>query len=209
MKITKYVHSCLMVESGDRVAIFDPGVMSYPAFDFNSLSRLDDIFITHVHQDHVHVPFVKELIAKFPGVRITTTKETAEMLEEEGISAQTDAPEGVSFFDAPHENVQPLFPQPEEVGIHYLNVLTQPGDSHSFNETKEILAFPITGPWGSSITGLNLILKLQPKHVIPIHDWHWSEDAKQQMYGGFEKILSDAGITLHKPETGKPIEIIV
>ena len=207
MKITKYVHSCLLVETDDRIAIFDPGVMSYSEFNFEVLSDLNDIFITHVHGDHVHVPFVRELLSKFPDARITTTSETAEMLKKEGITAHTDAPDGVTFFDSPHEDVEPLFPHPQEVGIHYLDKLTHPGDSHSFNETKEILALPITAPWGSSIKALKLALELKPKYVIPIHDWHWSEEARQQSYDRYEQVLGESGIKMFKPETGFTIDI--
>lgn len=209
MKITKYVHACLVVETDGRVAMFDPGAMSYPVFNTNRLSRLDDIFITHNHGDHYLVPFIRELRDKFPNVRITTTKEVTEELKKEGIEAQSEAPEGVEFFDSPHESVAPLFPQPEEIGIHYLDKLSDPGDSHSFKETKEILALPITAPWGSSIKALNLALDLKPKHVIPIHDWHWSDEARKQMYDSYESALLKAGIKMHKPETGVPIEIDV
>jgi L-ascorbate metabolism protein UlaG (beta-lactamase superfamily) len=209
MKITKYVHSCLLVEVPGRVAIFDPGAMSRDAFDINSLNHLDDIFITHEHQDHYDTGFIKELVEKFPEVRITTTESLVKLLSEEGIKAQSTPPEGVEFFDAPHENVEPLFPTPEEVGIHYLGVLSDPGDSHTFSETKEILVLPITGPWGSAIKGLNLAIKLKPKYVIPIHDWHWSDEAREQMYGAFESALSKENISFLKVKNGEPIDINV
>jgi L-ascorbate metabolism protein UlaG (beta-lactamase superfamily) len=207
MKITKYVHSCILVETSGRVALFDPGAMSYEAFDLDKLSHLDDILITHVHQDHFHMPFVKDLVAKFPDATIVTTEEVVRQLEVEGIKAQSSVIEGVDFFSAPHENVEPVFPQPEEIGIHYLDVLTNPGDSHSFGETKQILALPITAPWGSAIKALNLTLELKPKFVIPLHDWHWNEDARTQMYDKFEQLLSKEGITMFKPETGQAIDV--
>ncbi len=207
MKITKYVHSCLLVETPDRIAIFDPGAMSYSAFNINALDKLDDIFITHIHQDHLHLPFIQELVDKFPDVRITSTKEVVEMLKNEGIKASSEAPEGVSFFDSPHENVKPLFPQPEEIGINYLDLLSDPGDSHSFTQTKKILALPITAPWGGSIRALNLALDLKPKYIIPIHDWHWSDEARKSTYERFEKVLGKEGITFYKPETGQAIEV--
>lgn len=209
MKLTKYVHACVLVETPERVALFDPGSMSHDSFDVNKLQRLDDILITHAHNDHVDVSFVKELVGKFPEVRITTTNEVVKMLEAEGISAGTEAPTGVVFFDAPHEDVEPLFPRPQEIGIHYLDKFTDPGDSHSFNETKAILALPITAPWGSSIKALNLVLELKPKYVLPIHDWHWSDQARESMYDGYAKVLDKNGITMFKPKTGEPIEVEV
>jgi L-ascorbate metabolism protein UlaG (beta-lactamase superfamily) len=208
VKITKLVHSCLLVEMPEpvnRTALFDPGVMS--TVDIDNLAYLDDIFITHSHGDHLDPGVVKQLVAKFPNVRITTTSEVVEQLQEQGITASTEAPEGVSFFDSPHEDVMPLFPAPEEIGIHYLDIVTHPGDSHSFTETKPVLALPVQAPWGSSVKAMNLALQLKPKYVIPIHDWHWRDEARQQMYDRFEEVLGGEGITFIKATNGEPFTL--
>lgn len=210
LKVTKFVHSCLLVETADRTALFDPGVMSAEAFGaaLPSLSRLDDIFITHVHADHCDPVLIKQLISKFPGVRITSTGEVVKQMAAEGIKVTDTPPAGVSFFESPHESVAPLFGQPpEQIGIHYLDVLSDPGDSHSFHETKAVLALPITAPWGSAIKALNLALELKPRHVLPIHDWHWNDQARAQTYDMFERLLGQQGITFHKLQTGQPVEI--
>jgi L-ascorbate metabolism protein UlaG (beta-lactamase superfamily) len=207
MKITKFVHACLLVETPERVALFDPGVMSAAALNIEQISRLDDIFITHIHADHVDTELVQKLVSKFPNVQITSTPEVVAKLKEAGISASDQAPDGVTFFDSPHESVQPLFEVPQEIGVHYLNALSHPGDSHSFKETKDILALPVAAPWGSTIRALNIALELKPKHVLPIHDWHWSDAAREQMYGMFEAQLKERGITFHKLQTGEPVNI--
>jgi L-ascorbate metabolism protein UlaG (beta-lactamase superfamily) len=207
MKITKFVHSCLLVETADRTALFDPGVMSTPNIELDQIERLDDIFVTHVHADHLDADFIKQLIAKFPTVRITSTNEVVQQLSSEGIKATTTPPAGVAFFDSPHEKVEPLFPQPEEIGVHYLDKLSHPGDSHSFKETKAILALPMTGPWGTNIRAAILAQELKPKHVLPIHDWHWRDEAREQAYNSFEQLLGKQGITFHKLQTGQPVEI--
>lgn len=212
MKVTKYVHSCLVVETPDRVAVFDPGVMSAEALGaaLPSMTRLDDIFITHIHQDHGDPALIKKLVEKFPDVRITATPETVAALAKDGIKASDRPPEGVTFFDSPHEDVKPLFGEPpQEIGIHYLDKFSDPGDSHSFKETKAVLALPVQAPWGSSIKALNLALELKPKHVLPIHDWHWSDQAREQSYGMFERVLGEKGITFHKLKTGQPVEVDV
>lgn len=207
MKVTKFVHSCLLVETPGRVALFDPGNLSRAALPLEKLSRLDDIFITHQHGDHCDPELIKKLVAKFPDVRITTTPEVVSQLAADSIEASDQPPAGVEFFEAPHESVEPLFPRPQEIGIHYLGVLSDPGDSHSFSETKEILALPITAPWGSTIKALNLALELKPKYVLPIHDWHWRDEAREQTYANFERILGQQGIQFIKLQTGQPVEI--
>jgi L-ascorbate metabolism protein UlaG (beta-lactamase superfamily) len=207
MKITKFVHSCLLVETAERVALFDPGVMSAASLNIDQISRLDDIFITHIHPDHIDTELVKKLVSKFPDVRITTTSDVVDQLKESDVIASNQAPEGVTFFDSPHESVRPLYPQPQEIGLHYLDVLTHPGDSHSFHETKAILALPITAPWGSTIKALNLAFELKPQHVLPIHDWYWSDAACEQMYGILEKQFKGQGITFYKLQTGVSVDI--
>jgi L-ascorbate metabolism protein UlaG (beta-lactamase superfamily) len=208
MKITKYVHSCLLVETPQRAALFDPGTMSEDALDVGRLDRLDDVFITHEHADHMSLDLLRQLVGKFPDVRITSTSSVVEQLHEAGITALDQPPAGAVFFDAPHESVAPLFAHPpEEIGVHYLDQLSHPGDSHSFHETKAILALPVTAPWGSTIRALNLALELKPRHVLPIHDWHWREEARAQTYNSFERVLGQQGITFHKLETGQPVEI--
>jgi L-ascorbate metabolism protein UlaG (beta-lactamase superfamily) len=208
VKITKFVHSCLLVETPERVALFDPGTFSEEALDVSKIDRLDDIFITHEHADHCSPDLIKQLVGKFPNVRITSTSDVVKQLSEQGIKASDQAPEGVAFFEAPHESIAPN-PTPQNIGIHYLDKLSDPGDSHSFHETKTILALPITAPWGSSERALELVLELKPKHVLPIHDWHWDEATRATSYDNFERVLGEHSITFYKLQTGIPVEIPV
>jgi len=209
VKITKFVHSCLLVEMPDRTVLFDPGMMSQSALDVDKLVYLDDILITHSHGDHISLPFVQDLVAKFPNVRITAPADAVEQLKAAGINATTELPDNVTSFVAPHEPVEPVFPTPEQLPYHYAGRLTHPGDSHHFQETQAILALPVTGPWGSMIRAVNLALELQPKHVVPIHDWHWSDAARESSYDNLEQILGEHGITFHKLQTGKPVNIAI
>ncbi|MEO7364504.1 MAG: MBL fold metallo-hydrolase [Candidatus Saccharimonadales bacterium] len=202
MNITKYVHSCLLVETPERVALFDPGEMSQTALPIDQIERLDDLIITHAHPDHYCLDVIQQLVAKFRGLVITAPAEVVAMLGREGIVASDRPTAGIEFFDSPHESVQPLYPQPDQIGVHYLDYLTHPGDSHSFAETKCILALPITAPCGSVIRALNLALELKPQYVVPIHDWHWRDEARLSTYENFEKILGAQGIGFLKPETG-------
>lgn len=212
MKITKFEHACLLVEMPapvNRTALFDPGTMSEQALDVDALEFLDDIVITHIHADHVSKTLMKQLVAKFPDVRITATPETVEMLAKEGITARSEAPEGMVFFDSPHEDLHPWGTPPQEIGVHYLGLLSHPGDSHSFHESKAVLAMPMTAPWGSMIKAVNLALELKPKHVIPIHDWHWKDEALAQMYGNLQGLFEAQGITFHRMKTGEPVVLDV
>lgn len=206
MKITKLGHSCLLVEMPEplnRTLLIDPGVFS--EVDVDSLEFVDDIVITHEHPDHVDKELLKRLVAKFPKARVKAPATLAPKLE--GISVTTDAVEGIEFFAAPHEGHPPFLTPPENIGVHYLGKLSHPGDSHSFTETKEILALPITAPWGSVDRAVQLALQLKPKHILPIHDWHWKDEAREEMYNWIERVFADNGIKFYKLKNGEPIVI--
>lgn len=207
MKITKFEHSCLLVEMPDpvnRTILFDPGVMSEVALKVDELQFLDDIVITHEHADHLSQKLLGELVAKFPNVTITAPSDVVALLSDQNITASDLETDGIVFFDSPHESVEPLFPRPQQIGVHYLDVLSHPGDSHSFRETKAILALPVSGPWASTVTAINLAIRLKPQYVIPIHDWHWHEQARQQMYKNIQGALEKQGITFIPLKTGIP-----
>ena len=210
MKITKFVHSCLLVETNEpakRVVLFDPGEMSREALEVASIESLDDIFITHEHQDHFDIELVKKFVAKFPNVRITTTHSIADQLKSVGVDAYTEAPEGVEFFESPHEGHAPMFNPPEEVGINYLGLLSHPGDSHSFTQTKDVLALPIAAPWGSTDRAVQLALELKPKYIVPIHDWHWKDVVREEMYERLELLFKNESITFFKMQTGMQVGV--
>jgi L-ascorbate metabolism protein UlaG (beta-lactamase superfamily) len=212
MKITKFVHSCLLVEMPEpvnRTAIFDPGVYSEGVLDVGKLEFLDDIIITHQHPDHFSIPLIKLLVGKFPSVRVTAPSEVVATLLSEGITASDEPSPGITFFESPHEVITPFFDgdPPQEIGVHYLDILSDPGDSHSFTETKSILALPVQAPWGSTNSAVKVAIALKPQHVLPIHDWHWSEEARSAMYDLLARRLESQGITFHKLTTGLPITI--
>lgn len=210
MKITKYEHSCLLVEMSEpinRTALFDPGLMSEGTFPTEKIEFLDDIIITHIHADHVSLKIIREMVDKFPSVRITAPSEVVDMLEKEDIIATSEPSEGIVFFDSPHESVSPLFDQPEQIGVHYLNLLSHPGDSHSFDQSKSILALPVTAPWGTLIKAVNLALELKPDYILPIHDWHWRDEARNQTYADLEKMFSQHQIVFIPLKNGEPVVI--
>ncbi len=207
MKITKLGHSCLLVEMPEpvnRTVLFDPGDMSVAYVRAANLKYLDDIVITHEHFDHLNLPLIKELVGQFPGVRILGPESVATKLTAESVAASTKVAEGLELFDAPHEKVEPLATTPQAIGVHYLDKLSHPGDSHSFSACKSILALPVTAPWGTTVRAIELAAQLKPQYVIPIHDWMWREEWRTKMYDGMEGFLKQQGITFIKPTDGEP-----
>ncbi len=211
MKLTKFVHACLLVENGAHTMLFDPGVFSWESdtFAIDRLERLDTVVITHQHPDHFHPPFVEALVQKFPDATFVSTSPVVAELQKMGIkhaSSETGTPLRI-FSTRYHAQLEPLDSTPENIAIHYDDRLTVCGDRHDIEETKAILAFPITGPWGSARGALEMVLRLKPKYAVPLHDWHWNDRARQMEYDRFQRLLTEAGITFIRPVDGEPIEL--
>jgi L-ascorbate metabolism protein UlaG (beta-lactamase superfamily) len=208
MKISKHLHSCLFVEEQDKTYLIDPGIFTYQekALDINQLTKLDYLLITHDHPDHFYLPFVKEIVAKFPTTKIITTNEITEQLAKEAITATYEADATVSLTRVPHEHLWDKEP-PENVLITVFGKLATPGDSHHFETSAEILALPIQAPWGSTTDAVNLAVKLQPKVIIPVHDWMWRDDFRKTMYQRLAEFFKTKNIDFKAIETGEVVEV--
>lgn len=214
MKLTKYVHSCVLVEDQGKVALFDPDNFTWGSktFPIDSLKQLDYILITHTHGDHYSLDFVKALLAKFPKAAIFTTEQVAEDLKDNGVTNVSTSSQGeVEVTEAPHEDMTPLtgHPNDENVAITLHGKITHPGDSLQINETAAVLLLPVDGPWGSTVEATKLAKGVKPKYVLPIHDAMHTDDWRGMNYDWVENFCKQNNITFLRPEPGKPIEVAI
>lgn len=207
MQVTKFTHSCLLVEENGLSVLFDPGIYTNKenSLDPDQLKSLDYILITHEHLDHLYPPLILDLKHKFPEMKIITNQGAAKVLMNNQIDSTSSGDEIVKVIPVPHEEIFGTSPTNWQFDV--FDKLTQPGDSHSFTSTKEILALPITAPWGSMVDAVKIAVKLKPKVVIPIHDWHWKDDAKKGMYDTVGKYLGERGIRFIQVQDGVAVEI--
>lgn len=206
------MHSCLLVETDDRVGLFDPGSFSWQSglVKVEALERVDRIIITHEHADHYDPDFLRAVLARFEQAHIVCNDSVRRKIEADGISGLFRGQETqcTKPFEAPHETLPVLSVEPPaNTGFHFQNLLSHPGDSHRFTETKKVLALPVTAPWGSTTDAVRLALELKPEYVIPIHDWHYRDEARAGMYDMLERAFAESSIKFLKPQDGVAIEI--
>ncbi len=208
MQITKYLHSCLFVKDQETSILIDPGEYTYNenALDMHTIAALDFILITHEHSDHMSIPFIKEILSKFPKVQIIGPELVVIKLQENGIIAKSSGLDFITIESVPHEDVVLSVP-PENNQYTLFKKLTHPGDSHHIRNTAPILALPIQAPWGSFADAIKLAEELSPKIVIPIHDWHWKDTVRQGMYQRAKEYLALSDIDFKILETGEIIEV--
>ncbi len=209
MQLSKHSHSCLLIKDKQGVILIDPGVYTEQdnSLDLDSLPALDALLITHNHADHFSPYLIKKALQKFPNVAIITNDATRIVLEKEGIPVAETGHTGISFSSALHEKLpMPLTP-PENTLFTVFDKLTHPGDSFDFSQSKDILALPVTAPWGSTTKAVEKALEVRPKIIIPIHDWHWKDEARKQFYIMLQKTFANEGIEFIPLENNEVIDL--
>ena len=208
MKISKYNHSCLLVEDQGKTILVDPGNYTYDtkALDINALKNLDAIAITHEHMDHMHIPLIQALLQKFPKVEVFGTNSIKNILAKENIVVNAEGNNFIKMNPVPHEKIF-MGPVPENVMVTLFDKFASPGDSLTFDASPEILALPVQAPWGSTTWATETALKVKPKVIIPIHDWHWKDEVRKGIYGWLEAYFKQQNIVFLKPETGQVFEV--
>lgn len=216
MKITKLVHSCLVVESNSKKILCDPGSYSWADetvrnFDFSGLHA---VVITHIHPDHFSEEFVRHVHESSPNTSWYGTSEIVSALQEMGIEAKTSSSDNdIVFVGSDHADLSPWFDvKPEHTSYVLFNDIFISGDCQTISDVKgaRILAGEVSGgPWGAVVGFAKMIEEMEnrPEIVIPIHDWHWNEQARVGIYANLPNVMGKFGVIFEPLETAATKDI--
>lgn len=210
MKLTKFVHSCVLVEHDGKAVLFDPGIFSWNSglIQVASMPMLDAVVVSHKHQDHCAEPFVRELAKTFPDAHWFAPSDLHDDLKSWGVTQVTNqSGDDIETTEGNHALVDPVAPQVQNLVSHWNGLVTHPGDSHEFSETKDVLLLPIQAPWGTTIRAVQLAQELQPKFIVPIHDWMWRDEWRESSYDRLVQLFEDSSVTFLRPIDGQTIEV--
>ncbi len=185
MKITKFAHSCLLVEVDGAKVLTDLGSWNPEVPD---VSDLDAILITHEHQDHFDIEKLKTLLSQNEGTKVITHAAVGEKLQEAGIEYQAIEPGerievarvSVESCGSDHAIIYGSTSPCRNTGYLIADKFYIPGDALHDTPSKqvEILALPTGGPWMKVSEAIDYAKLLKPKVVIPIHDAMYTEEVK-------------------------------
>lgn len=196
MRITKFGHSCLLVEEGTARVLIDPGVYSDLLGD---MTGIDAVLITHEHPDHLDINAIWAVLAQ-SAVKIYTNEGVGEKLKTENIQfellqdKQSVEIKGVLVegFGVDHAMIHPDFPIVRNCGYRIAKKFFYGGDSLENIVPCEILAYPAVAPWMKVEWAIDYARQIKPKICFPVHD------AFLKFPGPFylipEKLLPPAGI---------------
>jgi len=204
MKISKYIHSFIMVEEGRSRVLIDPGPFSFieEQVKADRFEGIKAIFVTHKHADHYDPVAIKRIIKNNPKVKLFGNEATVEALEGAGIAAEVFEEGGreigefrVTAFFAKHEPLPDVVPP--NTAFLFNHTFLHPGDSFDpviFNYPAKVIALPIMAPWMAVMKALEFVLEYNPEQVMPVHDGFAKDYFLEKQYQNWERWLKEKGI---------------
>ncbi len=210
MKLTKLVHSCLLIESNHGRTLVDPGNYSWQSGVVlpEHLQNINNVAITHVHPDHCDENFVKAILANSPNAVWFGPTDVQLTLSTWGINNFATEALGIKPVDSKHTHLAPWFPNdPDHTSYLIDDTILISGDCHSISDGLDAPIFAAAvngGPWGSVLDFVRMIetMKNRPKQVVPLHDWHWNTDARKAIYARLVEVLPQFGVSFTALEDG-------
>jgi len=175
MRLIKYGHACVRLESDERVLVIDPGTFS----EAEALDSVSDVLVTHEHADHLDIDKLMAARALNPALRIHLPPQAAEQVPELGDSLVvvevgqrfTAAGFTVDVVGGAHAEIYDGLPGCANVGFVVDGEIYHPGDSLFVPPTPvSTLLVPAAAPWLKLGEVLDFVRAVKPQRAFPIHD---------------------------------------
>lgn len=175
MRLTKFTHSCVRLDDGERGLVIDPGVFSEVAA---ALDGAQAVLITHEHADHVDMERLTAAAKSDPRLRVWAPAPVAETLRDLGEQVVTvgagqsfdAAGFGVQTFGGQHALIHASIPVVTNVG-YLVGGVYHPGDALIVPPVPvETLLAPVHAPWSKTAEVIDFMVAVRAPHVHQIHD---------------------------------------
>lgn len=208
MKISKYLHSCLVFELDGYKLLFDPGKFSFAEGEVKPemFADVNAVIITHIHPDHLDADNLKKIV-ELSGAPVYTNTQVGEALQKQAI-AHTVWQDGIhqlgpfklQAITVRHELILDN-PLPQMTGFVINDTVLHPVDSMDDELLRykgiELLIMVTMAPFASEVHIAAFADKLQPKQILPVHDGYAKEFFIKQRYEAYTKHFDRQGIKFH------------
>jgi L-ascorbate metabolism protein UlaG (beta-lactamase superfamily) len=213
MRLTKFGHSCLLVEEGQARILLDPGSFSE---GFERLEGLSAVCFTHQHPDHLDQERLRGLLDGNAGVRVVSDEGSAEALGAAGAEVEVvhDGDEleiggmGVRVAGRRHAIVHPDVPAVPNVGYLVAGRLFHPGDAFTVpGDPVEVLAVPAAAPWLKLAESVDYLRQVRPRVAVPVHEKVLSSAGISLSYRQLEQLGGTGETAFRVLDDGRPVEL--
>jgi L-ascorbate metabolism protein UlaG (beta-lactamase superfamily) len=200
-RLTKFTHSCVRLDDGDRRLVIDPGMFSEVQAALDGVSA---VLITHEHPDHIDLDGVLEAARRDPRLRIWAPGPVAASLAELDEQVVTSAP-GQAFeaggfavrtLGGQHALIHPTIPVVPNVGYLIEDTVYHPGDSLIVpTDQVGLLLVPIHAPWSKTSEVVDFMVSVRAARAVGIHNAMLNDIGRNFVEGHLTRIGADHGTT--------------
>lgn len=217
MKITKYLHSCLLFEKENFKLLIDPGTFSFAEgfIEANEFNDVDAIVITHIHPDHLDKDNLAKIV-ELSDAKVYTVKQVSDELNKTGLKSEpiptAIGPFQLELIPVKHEGILDN-PLPEMMAMVIDGKVLHPVDSFEDKLLAytgiELLILPIMAPFTTELIVAAFADKINPKRVLPVHDGFAKPFFLKQRYANYSKHFEKQGTVFHNNmmEIGGSVEV--
>lgn len=214
MKLTKYEHSCVVLEKDNQSLVIDVGPLTE---SYVVPGNCVGIVVTHEHFDHLDQEKLKATLAKNPDAKVFVNADIEALLEDEPKAAvvviasgqsQTVGGFSLQFVGGRHEAIRPEVPQPVNTGVIVDELFYHPGDQYFVPEQSFTwLGLPLNAPWAKVSETTEFVKQAKAQHILPIHDGLLNEWGINTYESHVKAVCGLVGTEYHPIKTGESIEL--
>jgi L-ascorbate metabolism protein UlaG (beta-lactamase superfamily) len=214
MRMTKFGHACVRLDSDELALVIDPGAFSECA---DALDGADAVLVTHEHFDHLDVDALLSAARANPALRVWAPPPVVERLAD--IGSRVAAVAAGESFDAAGFSVRAFGGQHAVIhqaigtpcaNLSYLvnDAVYHPGDSFFVPPTPvRTLLAPLHAPWSKLAEVIDFVVATRAPQAFPIHDAMLSESGVQNSVGHVERFAQTYGTSFTYLPPGAGVEL--
>jgi L-ascorbate metabolism protein UlaG (beta-lactamase superfamily) len=195
MEVTHFGHSCVLLDTGTARLLIDPGNFST---DFENVTGLDAVLVTHQHPDHLDLERLPALLRANPDARLIVDSGTAGQLGGTDVQVDHEAVEPgttlnvagarVEVLGGQHAVIHPDIPVIPNNAYLVDGTHLHPGDALTVVPTEplEVLFLPTAAPWQKLSEAVTYLRAVAPRTAVPIHQGILAVPG--MYYGHFERL---------------------
>lgn len=205
MKVTKYTHSCVRLETATGALVVDPGVFGGADELDTALDGVEAVLVTHEHPDHLDVAQVSRLLGTRPGLRVWGPPPVAELLadhrDQVTVVAAGESFEagGLAVRTAGGQHALIHHSIPVVPNVAYLvgeadSTVLHPGDAFVVPaEPIDTLLLALHAPWSKIGEVLDHLVAVRARAVHAIHDGLLNDRGRAVVDGHVGRVAGEYG----------------
>lgn len=211
MRITKFGHACVRIETGGRVIVLDPGGFTEP----EAVAGATAVAITHEHPDHLDVGHLRRTDAPIFTIEAVAARiradapDVAERVTVVQPGQDIDLGVPTHVVGEKHAVIHPELPRFDNSGF-LLDVegttVFHPGDALTVpSRDVDLLLLPVSAPWLKLSECIDFARAVAAPRSLAIHDQVYSEVGLSMVDAQLGRFLGEQALTYSRLQPGSDL----